>query len=160
LADIDLAPPTDDRCVTTKPNWDKPETGNASAVLPLAVEAVIHRASRLTANEIRRLDLADRSGGPARSVVWDLLRDALDRDPDLRDRRIAARRRAWQAINGAAAAAGLEQVPDDGYWRVVSQPAAGAARLARFAACCLIAPDLLDEEVMELMLEPWLAVVG
>jgi hypothetical protein len=157
-----------DRAVSTKAGWDRPAvTADEAispfvlqAVLPLAAEAIIYRASRLTADEIDTLDVADRSRQQARVVAWDLLRYALDGDPALRNRRMAARHRAWDAVNRAASSAGLETVLDDGYWRVVYQPAAGAARLARFAACALLAPQRVDEDITHVLLEPWRRSIG
>ena len=146
--------------MSMKASWEKPEPEALTIVLPLAAEAVIHDAGRLTAHEIARLDAADRSDAVARIVAWDLLRDALDGDPARRDQRFAARNRAWQQVNLAAVAAGLAAVADDGYWRVALQPGAGAARLARFAACALIAPELVDHDVALLLVEPWRSVVG
>ena len=146
--------------MTIMAGWQASECAARIPVLSLAAEAVIHHAGRLTASEIARLDMVDRSGGAARRVAWDLLRDALDRDPEMREQRMAARHLAWQQVNLAAVAAGLDAVVDDGYWRVAPRPAAGAARLARFAACALVAPELLDEDVASLLIEPWRSVVG
>jgi len=146
--------------VTTKADWEGPEPAVSTPVLPLAAEIVIHRAGRLTPDEIARLDRADLAGAEARMVAWDLLRDALDGERERREQRLAARDLAWRQVSLAAVAACLEPVIDDGYWRVVPQPAAGAARLARYAACALIAPELLDPEVAHLLVEPWRSVVG
>src|SRR4029078_8243473 len=57
--------------------------------------------------------------------------------------------------NRSLAALGLLGIPDDAYWRVVAYEGAGAARAARFAACALIRPDLVDEDVLVALLEPW-----
>jgi hypothetical protein len=73
---------------------------------------------------------------------------------------LAAGNRAWQEADVAIVAAGMAAVVDDGYWRVAPQPGAGAARLARFAACALVAPELVDPDVAFLLLEPWRSVVG
>jgi hypothetical protein len=143
-----------------KASWEEPRPAARTPVLPLATEVVIHCAGRLTAHEIARLDAADRTGAVARIVAWDLLRDALDGDPERRNQRFAARNLAWQQVNLAAVAAGLAVVVDDGYWRVAPQPGAGAARLARFAACALIAPELVDPDVTLVLIEPWRSVVG
>ena len=114
----------------------------------------------MTADEIARLDAADLSGAEARTIAWDLLRDAFDGQPTRRAQRFAARNLAWQQVSIAAIAVGLDPVvPHDGYWRVLPQPAAGAARLARFAACALIDPGILDPEVAFLLIEPWRSVV-
>ena len=146
--------------MSTKAGWERPAPVAPTPVLPLATEAVIHRAARLTAREIARLDVADRTGAVARIVAWDLLRDALDGDPERRRQRLAARNKAWQQVDLALVAAGLAAVVDDGYWRVAPQPGAGAARLACFAACALIAPELVDPDVAHLLIEPWRSVVG
>jgi hypothetical protein len=121
---------------------------------------VILRAGRLTAHEIARLDAADHSGATTRTIAWDLLRDAFDGDPVCRGQRLAARNRAWEHVNSAAVSAGLKPIVDDGYWRVVPQPAAGAARLACFAACALLAPELLEPEVVRALVDPWRSIVG
>lgn len=146
--------------MTIKPGWDTPEPVPPTPLLPLGAEVAIHRAGLLTGQQIARLDALDRTGADARLVAWELLRDTLNGDPELRLMRLAARDRAWQRVNCAATAAGLEPVVDDGYWRVTPQVAAGAARLARFAACALIAPELLEDEVAELLTVPWVSVVG
>jgi len=153
------------RAVSTKAGWEKRETATQAthradaAVLPPAVEALIRRAAHLSANEIVMLDRADRSGAQIRAIAWDLLRDVLDRDPRSRERRFATRNRSWKAVNLSAASAGLEPVLDDGYWRVVSRPAAGATRLARFAACALLAASVVDDEIGASLLEPWRSIV-
>jgi hypothetical protein len=146
--------------VSTKAGWENPEPVARTPVLPLAAEVILHRAGRLNAHEIARLDAADRSGAVARIVAWDLLRDALDGDPERRNQRLAARNRAWQQVDLAAMAAGLAEVVDDGYWRVAPQPGAGAARLASFAACALVAPELVDPDLALLLIEPWRSVIG
>ncbi len=149
--------------MSTKAGWDRPASAPTATLqvdLPFATETVIRRARSLTTAEIDALDAADRTGGQARIVAWELLRDVVDRQPDGRSRRFAARRLAWQAVNDAAAVAGLDHIADDDDWRVIRQPGAGAARLARYAACALLAPELLDEVVADLLVERWLAVVG
>lgn len=146
--------------MTLKPGWETLEPARPSPLLPLGAELAIHRAGLLTVEQIARLDALDRTGADTRLIAWELLRDALNGDPELRLMRLAARDRAWQRVNCAATAAGLEPVVDDGYWRVTPQAAAGAARLARFAACALIAPELLEDEVAELLTVPWGSVVG
>ncbi len=70
-----------------------------------------------------------------------------------------ARNAAWAAVASSLIALGIEPVEDDGYWRVVQRVGAGAQRAARYAACALVAPELLDEDRLEILLDPWLSAI-
>ena len=122
--------------------------------LPESVAAFIDGAAHLSRDDIVRLAESDAGKRPVVWTAWDLLRDRLDR-AGLADLRIAAKRSAWLAVNRSLASLGLIGIPDDAYWRIVSYEGAGAARSARFAACALIRPDLVDEDVLAPLLEPW-----
>lgn len=127
-------------------------------MLPPEARAVIDRAARLSREEIVRLDLAERRHGGAAITAWDLLRDRLG-TPDLRAARFDARNAAWHAVATSLSAVDIEPTPDDGYWRVVQRVGAGAQRAARFAACALVAPDLLDEDVFACLVAAWRDVI-
>ena len=62
-------------------------------------------------------------------------------------------------MHEAAARNGIELPADDGYWRVVTGPGAGAARVTRYVACALTDPATLDPEWLEVILDPWRAVI-
>jgi diguanylate cyclase (GGDEF)-like protein len=145
--------------MTLGSDWEVDATAPTSTPLPLPVERLIARAARLSVDEIRALDLAEAHDRPSRMVIWDLLRDALDGDPDLHAQRLAARNRAWAAVNESLASVGLEPIVDDGYWRVSPRPGAGAARLARLAACGLLDPTRVDPEIVAILTAPWAAIV-
>jgi hypothetical protein len=141
--------------MATKAAWN--ERARATALvpaLPESVAAFLDGAAHLTRDDIDRLAASDADKRPVIWTAWELLRDRLDR-AGLADLRIAAKRGAWLAVNRSLASVGLIGIPDDAYWRVVSYEGAGAARSARFAACALIRPDLVDEEVLLPLLEPW-----
>jgi hypothetical protein len=143
--------------MATKAAWN--ERARATTLvpaLPEPVAAFLDGAARLTRDDIERLAHADAAKRPVVWTAWELVRDRLDR-AGLVDLRIAAKRGAWLAVNRSLASLGLIGIPDDAYWRIVSYEGAGAARSARFAACALIRPDLLDEEVLIPLLEPWRA---
>jgi hypothetical protein len=74
--------------------------------------------------------------------------------------RFDARERAWAAVNVSLSALACDPLPGDDYWRVATGFGWGAARAARFAACSLVAPDQLEDEVVELLMRPWLARSG
>ncbi len=126
--------------------------------MPRAVDDLVERAGRLTRTEIVRLDLAERERAQALQVAWDQLRDRY-MGTVWSQLRLQARTRAWAAVDASLTALDLPPVEDDGYWRVVAMVGAGAARSARYAACVLVAPDLLDEEVRDLLLGPWRSVI-
>jgi hypothetical protein len=141
--------------MATKAAWN--ERVRATALVPAMPEPVaafLDGAAHLTRDQIDRLAASDAGKRPVVWTAWELLRDRLDR-AGLADLRIAAKRSAWLAVNRSLASLGLLGVPDDAYWRVVSYEGAGAARSARFAACALIRPDLVDDEVLVALLEPW-----
>ncbi|MHB8959992.1 MAG: hypothetical protein ACYDAN_10230 [Candidatus Limnocylindrales bacterium] len=127
-------------------------------MLPPAALAAIDRAGRLTRDEVVRLDLAERRRADILPTVWDLLRDRF-REPAVREQRMEARNAAWAAVASSLIALGIEPVEDDGYWRVVQRVGAGAQRAARYAACALVAPELLDEDCLEILLDPWLSAI-
>ncbi len=145
--------------MTLKSGWEAEPPG-PPALLPLPIEALIYRAGHLTGEEIAALDRAEAIGAVHRHVAWDLLRDAYDTDPDLWASRLAARDRAWDAVNRSLARLDREPLPDDGYWHVTTRRGAGAARAARYAACALLDPRRLDDGVGELLLAPWREVIG
>lgn len=126
--------------------------------LPPRAQAVVDRAARLSRAEVVRIDLAERRAGDILLTAWDLMRDRLG-TPELRALRLEARDAAWGAVATSLADLGIEPAPDDGYWRVVGRVGAGAQRAARYAACALVAPELLDEDVLELLIAPWRSVV-
>lgn len=126
--------------------------------LPVRAQAVIARAARLSRGEVVRLDLAERRRADVQLTAWDLLRDRLA-TPELRAARLEARDAAWASVAASLTALGIEPTPDDGYWRVVARVGSGAHRAARYAACALVAPELLDEDVLEFLVGPWESVV-
>lgn len=128
-------------------------------MLPPKSQAVVDRAALLTREEIVRLGIAERQVGDAALAAWDLLRDRMSTG-EVRDLRFEARNEAWQAVATALVELGLEPMPNDGYWRVALGVGAGAQRAARYAACALVAPDLLDEEVVDVLLRPWRSVIA
>jgi len=141
--------------MATKAAWN--ERARTTALVPALPEPVavfLDGAAHLTRDDIDRLAASDAEKRQVVWTAWELLRDRLDR-AGLADLRIAAKRGAWLAVNRSLASLGLLGVPDDAYWRVVSYEGAGAARSARFAACALIRPDLVDDEVLVALLEPW-----
>ena len=142
--------------MTLKGNWDEPRPW-ANVPLPIASERVIARARKLTRAEIARLDQRERTGAEARRTAWELLRDATDRITVLRDQRLTARNAAWDAVNEALAAAGMSVVSDD-YWLVGRSPGAGAARASRYAACAVLAGNVIEPGVTDLLMEPWRSI--
>ena len=141
--------------MATKAAWN--ERARATALVPALPESVVvflDGAAHLTRDDIARLTASDAAKRPVVWTAWELLRDRLDR-AGLADLRVAAKRGAWLAVNRSLASVGLIGIPDDAYWRIASYEGAGAARSARFAACALIRPDLVDEDVLSPLLEPW-----
>jgi hypothetical protein len=141
--------------MATKAAWN--ERARSTVLVPALPDPVarfLETAEHLTRDDLTRLAAADAAKRPVIWTAWDLLRDRLDR-AGLADVRIAAKRRAWIAVNRSLTTLGIADVPDDVYWRIVSYEGAGAARAARFAACALIAPELLDEDILIPLLEPW-----
>ncbi len=110
-------------------------------------------------DRIVRLDIAERRDADLLLVGWDHVRDRLAAEP-WRGWRFAARGSAWRAARSAAAHHGLSVPADDGYWRVELGIGVGFARIARYTACALVAPELLDPELLEIVLRPWRLVVG
>lgn len=108
---------------------------------------------------IVRLDVAERRDADLLLVGWDHVRDRLAVEP-WRGWRFAARGSAWRAARSAAAHHGLSVPADDGYWRVELGIGVGFARISRYTACALVAPELLDPELLEIVLRPWRSVVG
>jgi hypothetical protein len=141
--------------MATKAAWnERARTPVLVPALPDSVALFLDGAARLTREDLARLAAADAEKRAVTWTAWDLLRDRLDR-VGLADVRLTVKRSAWLAVNRSLAALGLLGVPDDGYWRVVAYEGAGAARAARFAGCALIRPDLVDEDVLAALLEPW-----
>jgi hypothetical protein len=128
-------------------------------VLPPEAEAVIERARRLTRDEIVRLDLAERRTGDVALTAWDLLRDRMS-EPRTRALRFQARNRAWEAVAESLERLDLRPTPDDEDWRVVTWIGSGASRAARYAACALVAPELLDPEIAAILMRTWTSVIA
>jgi hypothetical protein len=141
--------------MATKAAWnERARVTTLVPALPESVAVFLDGAAHLTRADIDRLTASDAGKRPVVWTAWELLRDRLDR-AGLTDLRVAAKRGAWLAVNRSLASVGLLGIPDDAYWRIVSYEGAGAARSARFAACALLRPDLVDEEVLAPLLEPW-----
>ena len=141
--------------MATKAAWNERARGTVLVPeLPERVARFLETAEGLTREDLARLSAADAAKRPVVWTAWDLLRDRLDR-VGLAEMRIAAKRRSWIAVNRSLTTLGIPDVPDDVYWRIVSYEGAGAARAARFAACALVAPELLDPEILAPLLEPW-----
>jgi len=141
--------------MATKAAWnERARTTTLVPAPPQRVAQFLDGAAHLTRDDLARLASADAEKRPVTWTAWELLRDRLDR-AGLSDVRVAVKRSAWLAVNRSLAALGLVGIPDDAYWRVVAYEGAGAARAARFAACALIRPDLLDDDVLSPLLEPW-----
>jgi len=124
-----------------------------------AIEVLLAQARTLTRSQIVRLDLFERRNPELLLAAWDHVRDRLAAEPERRWR-FAAREAGWNAVREAASAHGIEIPADDGYWRVEMGIGCGAARAARFAACALVAPEVLDPEFLEILLRPWRDAVG
>ena len=116
------------------------------------VAAIIERASRLTPDEVRRLDAAWYAAwyaarGAARYAAWDAAWDAAGDAAWY-----AARDAAWDAARDAAGAAAWDAAKDAaGY-------AAGYA--ARAAARALTVRDLISTERYDILTRPWASVIG
>ena len=103
------------------------------------VAAIVDRASRLTADEVDRLDAA-----------WDAARDAAGAAA-----RAAARAAAWAAAWDAALAAAWDAARDaarDAAW--------AAARAAARASIAETVRDLITPEQYELLAGPWNTVIA
>lgn len=124
-----------------------------------AIEDLLGKARTLTRTQIVRLDLQERRDPERLLAAWDHLRDRLATEPRC-TWRIAARDAAWEAVRLGAAALEISVPAGDGYWRVQTGIGFGAARAARFAACTLVAPEALDPEFLEILLQPWRDIVG
>jgi hypothetical protein len=140
--------------VTSKAGWSAIPTLPETVHLPAEVWAVIERARRLTLEDFLFLERLDAEGARSRLVAWAVLRDALDADPAVRSKRLAARDVASIAVGEAAIRHGMEPPADD-YWEVTMTPAAAATRLARFAACAAIPCDRLDADNARILSTPW-----
>ena len=124
-----------------------------------AIEALLGQARTLTRTQIVRLDLRERRNPELLLAAWGHLCDRLAAEPE-RSRSFAVRGAAWSAVREAAAAHNIEVPGGDTYWRVETGVGCGAARIARFAACALVAPEALDSELLDILLAPWRDVVG
>jgi hypothetical protein len=142
-----------------KDGWRAEPDLAAAPRLSVASEAVIARAGSLTRMEIDRLDRADRDAAGFRLVTWDVLRSRMDHG-DVWAMRLSARDRAWAAVAQSMLALGADLLPGDDYWRVTTGFGWGAARAACFAACVFVAPDLLEPDIAEMLLRPWLTLDG
>jgi hypothetical protein len=139
--------------------WGAPAVEGCCGPNTSAIEALLARARTLTRSQIVRLDLLERRNPELLLAAWDDLRDRLAAEP-ARAWRFAVRDAAWSAVRDAAVAYGIEIPADDGYWRVEMGIGCGAARAARFAACALVAPERLDPDFFEILLQPWRDAVG
>jgi hypothetical protein len=124
-----------------------------------AIEVLLDKARMLTRRQIVRLDLLERRDPELLLAAWDDLRDRLAAEPAC-TWRISARDAAWQAVREGAARHEISVPAGDGDWRVETGVGFGAARAARFAACALVAPEALDPEYLEVLVQPWRHVVG
>ncbi len=122
------------------------------------VSALIADVRQSRRDRIVRLDLIERRQADLLLVGWDHIRDRLRADP-WRAWRFAARGSAWRGAVVAARRHGLHVPADDGYWRVEMGVGVGFARVARYTACALVAPELLDPELLDVILRPWRSVV-
>ena len=104
------------------------------------VVALIARAATLTPDEARRLRAAwDAARGAARGAAWDAARDA-----------------AWDAARGAA-----RDAVWDAAWHAARDATWGAVRYAAwYAACALVARDLISTEHYDTLTTPWRTVIG
>jgi hypothetical protein len=143
------------RAMATKAAWnERARTTTLVPALPDAVAAFLDAAANLTRDDLERLTAADDRKPPVIWTAWELMRDRLDR-AGLRESRLAAKRDAWASANASLAAVGLDPVADDGYWRIAGYVGAGACRAARFAACALVGPEVVEADVLALLLDPW-----
>jgi hypothetical protein len=124
-----------------------------------AIDELLSVARHLPSHTLGALDLVEHEHSSVLLAAWDSLRDRLDAEP-YRGWRFAARSAAWRAVQSAGRRANIHIPADTGYWRVDRSPGCGAARATRFAACGLVAPDLLDEDYLDVLLRPWREVVG
>jgi hypothetical protein len=145
--------------MTIKANWDRPTEVPKHVPLPPAAQAAVDRAAQLTLAEIMQLDVAEGRNPDLTRAAWDLMRDRLN-DPLLRSMRLGAREAAWQAATESLVRVGLEPIHDDRAWWAARSVGAGASRAARYAACVLVAPNRVDDEVVEVLLRPWRYVIG
>lgn len=143
--------------MAVKDGWQRQISVQSDLRLAPGAEAVIDRAARLGRDDIHRLDLAEYVQSGFRLVAWDILRSRLQ-GGGVTAMRLSARNRAWAAVNDSLRATGVDPLPGDDYWRVTTGFGWGAARSARFAACALVALDLLEPEVAEMLLGPWLVL--
>jgi hypothetical protein len=143
--------------MAVKDGWEHQISMPSGLRLPPGAQTVIDRAARLGREEVDLLDLAEHVQSGFRLVAWDVLRSRLQ-GGDVAAMRLSARNRAWAAVNQSLRAMDVDSLPGDDYWRVTTGLGWGAARAARFAACALVAPDLLEPEVAEMLLRPWLVL--
>jgi len=141
-----------------KDGWIQPTPPRPPGRVSVGAEAVIARAGRLTAEEIARLDVAERPRATVQLIAWDLLRSSLTVGDDYHHR-LSARARAWAAVNASLATLGLDPLMDASDWRTTTGTGWGAARAARFAACALVNPKRLDPEIAEILIRPWRSII-
>lgn len=145
-----------------KPDWPTQSPGDPDAPFgpnKAAIEACLERARSLSRSDMVRLDIAERRDPDLLLAAWDHIRDRLSQEP-LRSRRFAAREAAWLAVEAAAVRLGIDPPVDDGYWRASMAVGAGAARVTRYTACALVAPDALEPDLFHLVLDVWSSVLG
>ena len=118
------------------------------------VAAVIERAGRLTAEEVRRLDAAwnaawnaaqDAARDAARNAAWDAAYAA----------RNATWNAAWNAARDAAWNAAWDAARD-----AARDAAQDAARNAAWNALALLTRDLISQEHYDMLIGPWRDVIG
>lgn len=145
-----------------KPEWPISSPGDPDAPFgpnKMTIEACLERARSFSRSEMVRLDIAERRDPDLLLAAWDHIRDRLRQEP-LRSRRSAAREAAWLAVEASALRLGIDPPVDDGYWRASMAVGAGAARMTRYMACALVAPDALEPELFHLILDIWTSVLG
>jgi len=125
----------------------------------LRVELLLARARHLSRSQILQLDALERQDADILRTCWNHARDRLRVEPR-RSWGLNAGNAAWEAVQESARAHGIEPPAVDGYSSVVTGPAYGAARAARFAAAALIAPEALEPEYLDILVRPWRSVVG
>jgi hypothetical protein len=152
-----LLPSVNHPVVTIKDGWERKGSVAVPSRLSSGAETIIARAARLSRSEIELLDRSERFKADVRLVAWDVLRDRLE-GGDVGAMRLSARNRAWAAVNQSLRAIDVDPLPGDDYWRVTTGLGWGAARAARFGACARVAPELVDAEIAEMLLGPWLAL--
>lgn len=123
------------------------------------VEWCLEVVAGWTRDQIVRLDLAERRDAVTLEQLWVHLGDRIGRGPERRWF-FEVRRLAWETACLAAAAHGMAVRPDTGpVWAVEEGIGFGAARVARYTTCAMVAPQRLDADLLEVVLRPWRSVL-